>query len=82
MKSVGDLESRLEQSIKYTIKQEIEQLVSSRLSKIDEKLQEIEKSQSFLASQHESFRHQVGSLLADNTRIKAENEKLVARVRV
>eukprot|EP00794_Sanderia_malayensis_P002485 gene2485-2860_t len=81
-KSVADLESRLKKSFKTTIKEEIELLVSPRLSAIDVKLKEIEKSQSFLADQYETFRNQIGHLLADNTQIKAENEKLVARVRV
>ena len=48
---------------------------------MDDKLRDIEKSQSFLSSQCETFRNQVGNLLGDNTRMKVENEKLVARVR-
>ncbi len=76
-----ELESRLENSIKAVIKEEFEKLVSPRLSEIEDKLKEIEKSQSFLSEQYESFRNQVGHVLADNTRIKAENESLVARIR-
>eukprot|EP00794_Sanderia_malayensis_P020693 gene20693-22730_t len=76
-----ELESRLKNSIKAVIKEEFEQLVTSRLSVIEDKLKEIEKSQSFLSEQYESFRNQVGHVLAENTQIKAENESLVARIR-
>ena len=76
-----ELESRLENSIKAVIKEEFEKLVSPRLSEIKDKLKEIDKSQSFLSEQYESFRNQVGHVLVDNTRIKAENESLVARIR-
>ena len=79
-KSIAGLETRLEKSLKAAIKEEIDQLLATRLSEIDSKLKEIEKSQSFLASQYEVFRNQVAYMLADNTKIKEENEKLVARI--
>ena len=80
-KSTAGLERRLEKSLKKVIKEEIEELVSARLSDINNKLKEIEKSQSFLANQYETFRNQVGFLMAENTKIKEENVQLVARIR-
>ncbi len=47
-----ELESRLENSIKAAIKEEFEKLVSPRLSEIEDKLKEIEKSQNFLFEQN------------------------------
>ena len=46
-----------------------------------DKLNDIENSHKFLSSQYEAFKSQVGNLMADNSRIKAENEKLVAPIR-
>ncbi len=91
-KSLNELEQRLENSfqkrldvtvaeVKALILNEFEEKISSGLNVINERLAEIEKSQSFLSNQYDTFRSQVGYLLNENTKIKTENESLVIRIR-
>ncbi|MCP4484708.1 MAG: hypothetical protein GY823_09135 [Flavobacteriaceae bacterium] len=59
----------------------VEKAVSSRFLTIEKKLLDIEKAQDFQATQYESFRKQVGTVLRINTELKAENEHLCKRIK-
>ncbi len=72
-KSLNELEQRLESSfqkrldmtvveVKALVLNEFEEKISSGLSVINGRLEEIEKSQSFLPNQYDMFRNQVGYL--------------------
>ncbi len=67
--------------INIKIKEEIENLIATRLTIIEKKLEDIENSHQFHSEQYEAFCAQVGNVLLINTELKEENTKLAKRIR-
>eukprot|EP00794_Sanderia_malayensis_P001027 gene1027-350_t len=67
--------------IEITIKENIDKAFASQYSKINKRLQDIEKAQQFQSDQYESFKEQIGGILRVNTELKNENEHLLKRIR-
>eukprot|EP00794_Sanderia_malayensis_P008586 gene8586-9503_t len=72
-KNLNEFEIRLEKSIRGQLEQsiakfkdEINSLLTKKISEIEKKQKEIEKSQQFQADQYESFLVQIGNVLKEN----------------